>query len=100
MMVIQHPYGESDQKTISEAANTGEGAYVGFLGPFKTADLAGVTSLDMEPIAMPVGDDRHKVSFLAGIPFGLVCDKVLHSLVILWFCDFCAGGGHERCHPF
>jgi hypothetical protein len=65
MMIIQHPYVESDQRTITEAANTGEAAYVGYLGPFKTADLAGVTSLDMEPIAMPLGNDRHKVSFLA-----------------------------------
>jgi hypothetical protein len=66
-MVIQHPYGESDQKALLEAGNTGDGAYIGYWGPFKTSDLAGVTSLDMEPVPVPRGDDRHKVSLLSGV---------------------------------
>lgn len=61
MLVIQHPYGESDNDKVKETGNTGEGAYVGYVGPFRTADLKGAP-FDFEGISVPRGDDRHKAS--------------------------------------
>jgi len=34
--VVQHPYGESDQNMLAEAAATGEEAHIGYVGPFPT----------------------------------------------------------------
>ncbi|GAB4821502.1 hypothetical protein N2152v2_008548 [Parachlorella kessleri] len=33
--VVQHPYGESDQDKVTEAGSTGQGAWIGYMGPFK-----------------------------------------------------------------
>lgn len=32
-LVVQHPYGESDQKKVSEEDSTGTAGWVGYMGP-------------------------------------------------------------------
>jgi hypothetical protein len=66
MIIIQHPYGESDEDKVTEALSTGPGAYVGYFGPFKSADVLGA-ALDMEPVMVPRNDDRHKVLGMCGV---------------------------------
>jgi hypothetical protein len=66
-MNIQHPYSGIDKDTTGSPLSTGDGAYVGYFGPFKASELASATSLDMEPVQVPRGDDRHKVSLLGGV---------------------------------
>lgn len=39
--VVQHPYGESDEKKIVEAESTGRAGTVGYIGPLTLSDLSG-----------------------------------------------------------
>lgn len=38
MAVVQHPYGESDEDKLTDAADAA--AYVGYIGPFPAMDAA------------------------------------------------------------
>ncbi len=61
LVVIQHPYGETDLDKLSQPGNTGVGAYIGYLGPFKNSELVDAIDIDFEEIAVARNDDRHKV---------------------------------------
>jgi len=58
--VMQHPY-EAFEDQLNATEATGLGGYIGYVGPFKTADLKGTGNWDFEPIVTPRGADRHKV---------------------------------------
>lgn len=60
IVVVQHPYGESDEDKAGLPGSTGTPCYIGYIGPIPTADLKKARTIDFQEVAVPRGDDRHK----------------------------------------
>lgn len=96
VLVVQHPYGESDSDRVNDTNSTGPNGYIGYIGPIKKADLEGALTIDFSPVAVPYGDDRHKVKhgFKGGgvgriIPIGVSICRQLNCVSLLhkYFCN-------------
>jgi len=88
LVVIQHPYGETDLDKLSQPGNTGVGAYIGYLGPFKNSELVDAIDIDFEEIAVARNDDRHKVVATANMIItkpSTVSRRLLMSSLTAWW---------------